>query len=256
MGTFGGAQPIVTDGLVFAVDAANYESYTSGSTTWSDMVGNGNNGTLVNGPTYDGANGGSIVFDGTNDYATFGNILLDTLAGTGNKFTLCSWCNKNNSSTQGPLIVKNADSTAGANERHMAFSFRSNRIDLVLIEKPNNTGWVKVIQNTSDLEYGIWYYMCATYDGSISSTNILDKVKLYINGEEVSTFVLASSGTLNNTLDGSNAPLSIGSAVSSVGNTGSGKFPGKIGYNSIYNRVLTASEISQNYNALKGRFGL
>jgi len=72
MGTFGGAQPIVTDGLVFAVDAANYESYPGSGTTWSDLVGS-NNGTLINGPTFDSGNGGSIVFDGTNDYIDCGN---------------------------------------------------------------------------------------------------------------------------------------------------------------------------------------
>lgn len=62
---------IVTDGLVLALDAADTNSYTSGSTTWRDMSGNGNNSTLTNGPTFDSGNGGSIVFDRVDDYANF-----------------------------------------------------------------------------------------------------------------------------------------------------------------------------------------
>ena len=64
------ATAIVSTNLIINLDAANTSSYNSGisTTTWSDLSGNGNNGTLVNGPTYSSANGGSIVFDGTNDY--------------------------------------------------------------------------------------------------------------------------------------------------------------------------------------------
>ncbi len=57
---------IVTDGLVLCLDAANSRSYPGTGATWTDLKG-GNNGTLENGPTFDAANGGSIVFDGTDD---------------------------------------------------------------------------------------------------------------------------------------------------------------------------------------------
>ena len=59
---------IVTNGLVLALDAANTKSYPGSGTVWSDLTPNGNNGALTNGPTFNSANGGSIVFDGTNDY--------------------------------------------------------------------------------------------------------------------------------------------------------------------------------------------
>ena len=61
---------IVTDGLVFAVDAANKKSYPGSGTTWTDLAGS-NDGTLTNGPTFDSGDGGSIVFDGTDDYVEF-----------------------------------------------------------------------------------------------------------------------------------------------------------------------------------------
>ena len=59
---------IVTDGLALCLDAANSKSYPGSGSTWTDLSGNGNNATLTNGPTYSSANGGSIVFDGVNDY--------------------------------------------------------------------------------------------------------------------------------------------------------------------------------------------
>ena len=66
------APNIITDGLVLYLDAANTKSYVSGSTTWTDLVGL-NNGTLINGPTFNSANGGSIVFNGVNNYVTLGD---------------------------------------------------------------------------------------------------------------------------------------------------------------------------------------
>jgi len=58
---------ISDDGLVLSLDAANTKSYINGSTTWTDLSRRGNNGTLINGPTFDSTNLGSIVFDGVND---------------------------------------------------------------------------------------------------------------------------------------------------------------------------------------------
>ncbi len=66
---------IPTDGLVLALDAANTKSYTGSGTTWSDLSGNGNNGTLTNGPTFDSDNGGSLDFNGVGDYAKVSNLL-------------------------------------------------------------------------------------------------------------------------------------------------------------------------------------
>jgi hypothetical protein len=69
MGVFAGPE-IAESGLVLALDAGNLKSYPTTGTTWTDLSGNGNTGTLTNGPTYSSANGGSISFDGTNDYVT------------------------------------------------------------------------------------------------------------------------------------------------------------------------------------------
>jgi hypothetical protein len=68
MGTLSGGPDIITDGLVLYLDAANPNSYASGSTTWRDISRGGNNGTLVNGPTFNSSTSGNIVFDGVDDY--------------------------------------------------------------------------------------------------------------------------------------------------------------------------------------------
>jgi hypothetical protein len=70
---------IVTDGLILALDAANTKSYPGSGTTWFDLSGNGNNGTLTNGPTFSSDNGGSIVFDGVNDYVQFSTVSAQTI---------------------------------------------------------------------------------------------------------------------------------------------------------------------------------
>jgi len=66
---------IVTNGLVLYLDAANVRSSPGNGTVWTDLSKNGNNGTLVNGPTFDANNGGSIVFDGTNDYVSTAKVI-------------------------------------------------------------------------------------------------------------------------------------------------------------------------------------
>jgi hypothetical protein len=86
MSTVGGGVNIITDGLVLYLDAANTKSIVSGSTTWNDLSRSGNNGTLVNGPTFNSGNGGSIVFDGLDDY-----MITTTIQ---NYRSMCIWVKK------------------------------------------------------------------------------------------------------------------------------------------------------------------
>ncbi len=67
-------KPVIDSSLVLYLDAANPRSYVSGSSVWTDVSRGGNNGALTNGPTYSSANGGSILFDGTNDYVSIPDI--------------------------------------------------------------------------------------------------------------------------------------------------------------------------------------
>jgi len=86
---YGIASGVVTNGLVLALDAGISRSYSGIGTTWTDLSGNGKNATLINGPTYSSANGGSIVFDGSNDYAEISNA--STLGGFTGDFSIEFW---------------------------------------------------------------------------------------------------------------------------------------------------------------------
>ena len=95
---------IIKDGLVLALDAADLGSYPGAGTVWSDLSGNTNNGTLTNGPTFDANNGGSVVFDGVDDYALLGSSVT-----LGNTFTINTFVKLAGSNTNGVIIGTNAN---------------------------------------------------------------------------------------------------------------------------------------------------
>ena len=213
---------IVTNGLVLYLDAANTRSYTSGSTTWTDLGRNGNNVTLTNGPTFNSANGGSIVFDGTNDYATSikTNIVPSTTYSKQVWFYLNAIADNN-------LI----SSDVGG---HYMFFGSTNRL------YAGNNNWVGFpynLQSTTTFTTGIWYNAAITF-------NTTDGMILYVNG------VLNATYTAVKTAHNGNGATNIASY--STGNL----LNGRISSAMIYNRTISAAEILQNYNATKTRFGL
>ena len=108
----GGQGNIVTNGLVLNLDAANPRSYPQpyDGTTWADLSGNGNNGTLTNGPTFNAVNGGSIVFDGVDDFIQCTGSLTVTSA------TFVSWIKRNgNQVTYTGILFSRGTNTTGMN---------------------------------------------------------------------------------------------------------------------------------------------
>lgn len=213
------AEPsIVTNGLVLHLDAGNVSSYPGTGTTWSDLSGN-NNGTLTNGPTYNSGNGGSIVFDGTNDYVNLPYLLLSGSS----DFTINIWL-KSNSYPGGTLF---GNYPAGNLQCFYGNSF-----------------------------IGMWLNNSSTYLTSPSTeftTNPVMFSALRTGGNETRCYlnsVLKKTGASAVTI-GSTANFRIGT------NTNSGEvYNGSIFTVSIYNRALTETEIQQNFNALRGRFGI
>lgn len=219
MGGFANNAPIVTDGLVFYVDAGNSSSYDSsaGGTTWTDLVGN-NDGTLTNSPTFDSGNGGSIDFDGT-DYA----VTTSTLGLGGNKSrTFCLFVKLDSISSAKSIFEYGVTATAA----HFALETRnSSQIQF--------NGWYRdVVVNYSD--YGQWSYLTVTHDESSNTTSVFN------NGTLLG---FDASNTLNTT----DTVLKIAAGRRS-------NCPMDLSMFQVYNRALSASEILQNYNALKNRF--
>jgi hypothetical protein len=236
MSTAEGGGNIVTDGLILCLDAANTKSYVSGSTTWNDLSRGNNNGTLVNEPIFDSANGGSIVFDGVNEYGECTPIQPTF-------FTLSSWFKatgvpSNNDSTGGTLVVSNPQLFGGSIQYSLFYSWLNQRITGIV--QTNNANTIETSDNS--VFRNQIYNAVLTYDGS--NRNI------YING------VLAVSKIY------STNPIypTTGNINARIGRWGVPEFEryfnGNIYQTSIYNRALTPTEVLQNYNTTKSRYGL
>jgi hypothetical protein len=231
------APNIVTDGLVLYLDAANTKSYVSGSTTWVDIAA-GNNGTLVNGPTYNNANGGSIVFDGADDVVNCGdNPSINLL----NDVSVNIWF-KINSLTGFQGIIAKRNTTTGYTNYGINFSNESNAFQLYFNTIGGSNFRILQVTISNNFAVNIWYNVCGVFEKSGSNTVSY----LYKNG------MLLSSNSLVGNLATVSTPLTIGST--SV--TAQEPFNGNIASTQIYNRALSATEVLQNYNATKTRFGL
>ena len=232
MATYGGSN-VVTDGLILSVDAANPKSYTSGSTTWRDLSSNGKNGTLSGGTGYSNAFGGSLTFDGVNDTVNFG---------TGNTFFP-----SNNLTIEMTFQSKGTVPVTGTIPSLFGFTFgvRLNFSSATNINFITNSGSSTAFELLSNdgINYrdnGNWYNLVC----QVTPTNMF----MYVNG------VLKNSR--NSTWLGTTVWPTNGWNVGRDNNNSNNFFTGSIASYKMYNRALSASEIAQNYNAIKSRFSL
>ena len=217
---------VVTDGLVLALDAGNTKSYPGSGTTWTDLSGKGNNGTLtsMNGSNYNSANGGYLDFDGSIDQINCGSS-NDFAFGTGD-FTIEFWCNSDALGTSPIISISSTGGNATTN-----WQFRYNNAQKVRWIYSSSSD---IISN-STVSAGEWTHIVATRSGTA--------LTLYINA--VSEATGTSSADLSD-----NGTLRIGRS-----RDGNSYFNGKISNVKLYKgKGLTATEVTQNYNALKGRY--
>jgi len=230
MGGFANNAPIVTDGLVFYVDAGNGNSYPGSGTTWTDLVG-GNDGAFSATPTKASSNGGSIVFDGTNDYVNIANDLfsgnnegtLEVILSTNNitadkKF----FTQQGSSSSYGGSALALTCESGGVRHRH----FSGNRT-----------------YGAGQISIGSIHHISVVIPPSATQT---DDLLVYIDTQNYSgTQTAGGVQTLN--IDSGKTEIGAETRFSKY-------FDGKVYCVKVYNRALSASEILQNYNALKNRF--
>jgi hypothetical protein len=237
---FGRGPNIVTDGLVLCLDAASHKSYPGSGTTWYDLSGNGNNGTLTNGPTF---SDNSLVFDGSNDYSVSG-----TLEGSFTNFSVIVWFY--------PTSITNYENVIDCN---YAYNGTTGNIGPRLeIDSGGGLRWIYSQDTTSNSNFyshyslgsGLvankWYHVAITYNGSSNSS------VSYYNGNSSGNsrgLVGSATGFL-----GSFTNVNIGRGFSLGGVER--YFTGKISNSLIYNRTISSEEVLQNYNATKSRFGL
>jgi hypothetical protein len=230
MAVFKNSSPIVTDGLVLYLDAGNVKSYPTTGTTWTDLVGV-NNGTLTNGPTFNPSNGGSILFDGTNDTISVpDNAVLD-FTGSVN-LTSEVWINFN---LYKDISIVNAKGDGGGQINAYNYLFIGSNSSFYFRISDGITSQNSPFIGKSNLPEGTWGHVVGVLDTT--------SIRLYLNGIEIGT---ATTRTINP--NANNNPLYISGPTYSLN--------GKIAISRIYNRALSPAEILQNYNATKQRFNL
>jgi hypothetical protein len=223
---------ISTDGLVLHLDAGNKNSYGDSGTSWVDLSGNINNGTLTNGPTYNSLNNGSIVFDGTNDYVNIPSFSNQPTS----QITMESWINPTRTVSTGTV---RGGVVSATNTTYLGIFNSADGGSTHSLHWANTTNNSRPSSADGNIPNNVWTYIVGTYDGVTS--------RAYVNGIQV--WSAAQTGTIS-------------SATYVVGTYGSGltdgvhNFQGRISVAKIYNVGLTASQILQNYNVQKGRFGL
>jgi len=239
-----GTPRIVTNGLVLNLDAGRQNSYAGIGTAWRDLSGNGNTGTLQNGVGYTNANGGALVFDGVDDYSE--TINPSTLHNQ--NFSVSIWFNP---AVQTNIIVSmvDFDHAGSPNQGWVLQSEDATTNRFYYLGWHDGTrfqptgggayGAGKGIQITTS----VWQNITYTKTG----TSLLG----YKNGIQVYTGT-ASNGNVNYIADRN---LRIAKVVAFFPSD-SRNFKGNISNTQIYNRALSATEITQNFQALRGRFGI
>ncbi len=215
---------VITAGLQLYLDAGNASSYPGSGTTWTDLSGNSRNGTLTNGPTYSSADGGSIVFDGSNDFVQCTGSLTVTAA------TFVSWIKRNGNQGQFDGILF----SRGTNVTGMNF-FSTNQLGYHWNNNSNTYNWASGL-TIPDLT---WCMVAV----SVTST-------------AATAYLCQSSGTTTATNTVSHGSSPIDDIKLARDETSTRYFNGNIAIAQLYNIALSAAQVSQNFEADRGRFGI
>ena len=228
---------LVTSGLVLCLDAGNPKSYPGSGTTWTDLSGNGNSGTLINGPTFNSANSGSLLFDGVNDYVN-GNHGLTNNADFSVSFWLYYISPGGGANTDRGLIT-----TWDASWNGFGIGTSANGTVIRSWARNGAAGGMNW-GNTSTIR-NVWSNLILTYTYSTRTQSA------YVNTTFVNSEVMTGSSVTH-----SNLQVARGGMAGSVQLYYYPYLNANFGLVSIYSRALSAAEVQQNFNALRGRYGI
>jgi hypothetical protein len=227
---------IVKNGLVLALDAADKTSYVGSGANWLDVCGNVNNGSLVNTPTFNSDNGGYLTFNGTNQYVNIANSTSLQVADT---FTICAWIYPTTLAARHAIFSTKVTNPAGSWQLEIgstgAGSLSVNRIAFTGV----GTWLAETFDNV--LTTNTWYNICLT-----KVNNATTGGTFYINGASVANRQ-TNAYTISNNADAKRIATSDGTTE---------LFTGRVAQMLLYNTALSTTQILQNYNAQKTRFGL
>lgn len=207
---------VISTDLVVYLDASNLNSYPTYGTVWTDLSGNNRNGTLVNGPTFTSSDGGAIILDGADDHISLGSYFNYSA------FTICMWARPGATQTTYADIIDN-NHTGSTN-----FVVQQN------VNNTNQYGFFSLFNLTANT----WVFLTFTYSAASGSLGTV-----FLNG------VYNSQGSYG---------INYSSPFLRIGAWGGGgrNWNGRVGSFFAYNRVLSLTEIQQNFNITRGRFGI
>ena len=222
---------IVTDSLVFCIDAGNPKSYIGSGTAWTDLSGNGSTCNSSGGPVFGTDGKGSFLFDAVDDiFISPENSVFNTQTPS-----VEVWIKTNNTNQNGFFFEKGQ-----VNTQYSLFQEGTN----IVWRQSTSSGLISLTANAPTyISISNWAHIVGTYD-------FLEGVRrLYINGSRVAGD--GQSGIINTNANG----ISIGVYGGYNGARGY-YYNGRIASVRVYNRALTQEEVFQNYNASKTRFGI
>ncbi len=227
MGAYAGPD-VVEDGLVLALDAGNTKSYPGSGTTWTDLSGNGNNGTLVNSVGYNSSNGGFLSFDGSNDYAVVNSSFQVSTSVT---YSFETWIYKTSTVTNSSAILISGGFGGDTDGIMIQSELYSGNSSTIIHIKSGNGDVNAVYYN------GVSQVLNEESTGTDANFNLNEWIHIAVTGITVDS------------TDG---------AAHHIGqnNNDTNKFIGRISNLKVYDRALTASEVQQNYNATRSRYGV
>ena len=236
MGVSAGSD-LIQDGLVYSVDATDKNSYPGSGTAWNDLV-HKNNGTLTNGPTFVSAVGGTdyINLDGTNDHIEVGNV-AEIKTAINETFSMCFWVRPNTGGSGYRCVFgfMNGDNTAGGG---IETASGTRRYKFWVADDNNWAG----PECTSDATDNVWCQIVGTSDGST--------LRIYFNGVQEDTESRAGCGDIT---AAGNIRLGCHAGITADGNR---YHKGGIGNVQVYNRTLSAVEVTQNFKIQRIRYGV
>jgi hypothetical protein len=226
---------IVTNGLVLCLDAGNTKSYSGSGTTWTDLSGRGNSATMFGSVPFETDTAQCFNFataTGVSSAAsTLGFTFASNMVQTTGDFTISCWIKNPNTSSAQVGLFSNAGSADG-------YRFGIGTDGIYFLIGPNYTEGT--VTFTSSLSASVWHNVVAVYDRTVSYNIRLFRNGIYNNAASIPTSQTAFTNA---------TPGIVRSACCGV-------YTGKLANFKVYNKALSASEIEQNFNALRGRFGI
>ena len=225
------SESIVTDSLIFKVDAGDLFSYPGTGVTWTDVI-NSNNGTINNGTAYNSSQSGYFQFDGVDDQVDFGNPTIFQSY----PLSIDTWFYADSINSKNDGIITKGITRGSTSQRN--FDIFGNGTNLIFVIS-NGSSYIVNISSTYPA-LGQWHHLVCMWDGTTNTNG----AKMYLNGS------LFAQGTATNTNFATSNDIFVG------GNRAGFYFDGRISTVKIYDKVLSATEALQNYNATKDRYGL